>query len=116
MVAIRNLGGMRCCCVFDALLASFAVGFLLPLMTAVAVAIKVNCSGPVLRRRVRICRNGRWIDAFEFRTMANPGRGPRWVHRFLQRTRIDTLPQVINVLRGELTFIGYDRPGFLIND
>ena len=113
MVAIRNLGGMRCCRVFDALLACLAVGFFLPLMTAVAVAIRVNSGGPVLRRRVRVCRNGRWIETLEFRATAKPSRKARTVHRFLRRTRIDTLPQVINVLRGELTFIGNDRPGFL---
>jgi lipopolysaccharide/colanic/teichoic acid biosynthesis glycosyltransferase len=92
MVAIRNLGGVRCCRVFDALLACFAAGFLLPLMTAVAVAIKVNSGGPVLRRRLRICRSGRWIEALEFRTTVKPGRGVRRVHRFLRLTRIDTLP------------------------
>ncbi len=42
-----------------------------------------------------------------------PNRRTMQVHRFLHRTRIDTLPQVFNVLRGELTFIGNDRPGFL---
>lgn len=113
MVAMRNLGGMRCCRVFDALLAGAAVGFFLPLMAAVAVAIKVDAGGPVLRRRVRICRNGRWIQALEFRTGAMPDRGASSVHRFLRWTRIDTLPQLVNVLRGELTFIGCDRPRFL---
>ena len=49
MVAIRNLGGMRCCRVFDALLACFAIAFFLPLMAAVAVVIKADSGGPVLR-------------------------------------------------------------------
>ena len=113
MAAIRNLGGMRCRRVFDALLASAAIGLFLPLMTAVAVVLKIDGGGPVLRRRLRICRNGRWVRALEFRMSAKPGRAAQCVHRFLRRTRIDTLPQLINVLRGELTFIGNDRPAFL---
>jgi lipopolysaccharide/colanic/teichoic acid biosynthesis glycosyltransferase len=113
MAATRNLGGMRCWRVFNALLACFAIGFFLPLMAAVAVTIKADSGGPVLRRRLRVCRNGQWIRALEFRTAAQPSCDATRVHRFLCWTRIDTLPQVINVLRGELTFIGNDRPGFL---
>ncbi|MGD9614599.1 MAG: sugar transferase [Alphaproteobacteria bacterium] len=97
----------------DILLACFAIIFLVPLMAAVALAIKADGSGPVLRRRTRICRSGRWIQAFEFRTAAYRSREMTRVHRFLRRTRIDTLPQAINVLRGDLTFIGIDRPAFL---
>jgi lipopolysaccharide/colanic/teichoic acid biosynthesis glycosyltransferase len=113
MAAIRNIGGMRCCRVLDAFLGCFAIGFLLPLLAAVALFIRAEGDGPVLRRRVRVCRNGRWIRTFEFRTTANPGRGVVRVHRLLRRARIDTLPQILNVVRGELTFIGNDRPGFL---
>jgi polysaccharide biosynthesis protein PslA len=113
MVAIRNLGGMRCCRIFDAPLACFAIVFFLPLMAAVAVTIKADSAGPVLHRRHRVCRHGRWLQALEFRTAAQPSREATRVHRFLCRTRIDTLPQLTNVLWGELTFIGNDRPGFL---
>ena len=62
MVAIRNIGGMRYRRVFDAFLGCFAIGFLLPLVAAVALVVKADGDGPVLRRRVRVCRNGRWIS------------------------------------------------------
>ena len=112
MTAIRD-GGGRCRRVCDVLMACFVIALCLPLMTIVALAIKAGGSGPVLRRRVRVCRSGRWIQAFEFRIAANYDRETIRLHRFLRTTRIDTLPQAINVLRGELTFIGTDRPAFL---
>jgi lipopolysaccharide/colanic/teichoic acid biosynthesis glycosyltransferase len=79
-----------------------------------ALAIKADSRGPVLSWRVRICRDGRWIRTLKFRTTANCNRGMTPVHRFLRRTRIDTLPEVIEVLQGDLTFIGNDRPGFFV--
>jgi lipopolysaccharide/colanic/teichoic acid biosynthesis glycosyltransferase len=113
MVPIRDIGGVRCCRGLDAFLGCFAIGFFLPLLATVALVIKAAGNGPVLRRRVRVCRNGRWIRTFEFRVAANRGPGVPRVDRFLRRARIDTLPQIFNVVRGELTFIGTDRPGFL---
>jgi lipopolysaccharide/colanic/teichoic acid biosynthesis glycosyltransferase len=113
MAVIRDPGGIRCCRMCDVLIACLAVALFLPLMTAVAFAIKADSGGPVLSRRVRICRNGRWIQTFEFRVTASRGSEATWVHRFLRDTRIDTLPEVIDVLRGDLTFIGHDRPGFV---
>ena len=113
MVPIRNLGRMRCRRAFDTLLACAAIGLFLPLLTAVAVVLKIASRGPVLRGRVRVCRDGSWVRALEFRMSAVPGRAARCVHRFLRRTRIDTLPQLVNVLRGELSLVGADRPAFL---
>ena len=98
---------------FDILIACFVIAFLMPLMAAVALAIKTDGGGPVLRRRTHICRNGRWIQALEFRTTAKHGREKGRMYQFLRRARIDALPQAISVLRGDLTFIGTDRPAFM---
>lgn len=114
MAAIRDNGGLRCRRICDILIACLALAFLLPLIGAVVLAIRAKASGPVLRRRLRIRRDGRWIRTFEFSIAAHDGRGMSRVRIFLRRTRIDTLPQALDVLRGDLTFIGNDRPGFLM--
>lgn len=97
----------------DVVIACLVIAFLLPLMAAVALAIKIAGNGPVLRRRTRIRRDGRWIQTFEFRSRAKNGWRVTRVDRFLRRVRLDTLPQTFDVLRGDLTFIGIDRPAFL---
>src|SRR4051794_21796325 len=114
MTAIRDTGSIRGCRIFDILLACLVVGLSLPLMAVVAFVIKADSRGPVLSRRVRIRRNGRWIQTSEFRTTEYRSRRVTRLHRFLRMTRIDTLPQAMDVLRGDLTFVGSDRPGFLI--
>ncbi len=102
------------CRIFDVLLACLVIGLSLPLMAAVAFVIKADSRSPVLSRRIRICRNGRWIQTSEFRTTGDHSRWMMPVYRFLRMTRIDRLPQAVGVLRGDLTFVGSDRPGFLI--
>jgi lipopolysaccharide/colanic/teichoic acid biosynthesis glycosyltransferase len=113
LAAIRDIGNTRCRRLCDVFIACLMIALFLPLMAVAALAIKADGGGPALNRQVRICRSGRWVQTFGFRTAATPGRGIIQVHRFLRCTRIDTLPQTINVLRGDLTFIGNDRPGFL---
>ncbi len=113
MAVIRDSGGLRCRRICDVVIACLAIAFLLPLIGAIALAIKNDGSGPVLRRRLRIRRDGRWIRTFEFCITADRDREMMRLQHFLRRTRIDTLPQVMDVLRGDLTFIGNDRPGFL---
>lgn len=80
----------------------------LPLMLIIALAIKWESSGPVFERRERIGTNGRPCRILSFRTMAQrPGTvRPTWqptaVGHFLRSTRINALPQLFNVLRGEM--------------
>jgi lipopolysaccharide/colanic/teichoic acid biosynthesis glycosyltransferase len=114
MAVIDDSGSLRCRRICDVLIACLAIAFCLPLMAAVALAIKTECGGPVLRCRIRICRDGSWIQTFVFGITAGRSRWMMRVQPFLRRTRIDMLPQTIDVLRGRLTFIGHDRPGFLI--
>jgi hypothetical protein len=67
----------------------------LPLITAVALAIKANNFGPVLNRRVHTCRNNRWIQTFEVRTEANCSPGVTRGYQFLRWTDTNTLREVI---------------------
>jgi lipopolysaccharide/colanic/teichoic acid biosynthesis glycosyltransferase len=91
---------------------------LLPLMLLVAVLIKLDSSGPVFFRQERIGRGFRPFQILKFRTMLNnaqtKGRlitlaqDPRItrVGRILRQTKIDELPQLINVLKGEMSLVG----------
>jgi exopolysaccharide biosynthesis polyprenyl glycosylphosphotransferase len=81
-----------------------------------ALAIKAESAGPVIFRQKRVGRNGEIFDIVKFRTMASKPTGVQWaaeaerritvVGRFLRKTRIDELPQLWNVLKGDMSFVG----------
>ena len=94
---------------------------LLPVFAIVALAIKLDTKGPVLYRQVRVGYRGKPFSCIKFRTMThrslsdgsrhsaitqeNDARITR-VGKILRRTRIDELPQIVNILRGEMSWIG----------
>jgi exopolysaccharide biosynthesis polyprenyl glycosylphosphotransferase len=97
-----------------------AIGFVLclPLLLVIAVAIKLDSRGPILFVQPRAGRNGKPFGLLKFRTM-HPAKGAarsEWVTdnldritplgRWLRRFRLDELPQLMNVLRGEMNLIG----------
>jgi len=90
-----------------------------PVMLLTAVLIKLDSPGPVFYRQKRLGRNGYEFDVLKFRSMradAERHSGPTWatendpritrVGRVIRLLRIDELPQLINVLRGEMSFVG----------
>lgn len=93
----------------------------------VALAIKINTPGPVFFKQVRVGKNGKHFVIYKFRTMVQDAErnGAQWavkndaritgVGRFLRLTRIDELPQIINVILGSMSFIGPrpERPEFV---
>ena len=99
----------------------------LPLMLVTAVAIRLEGGGPVLFRQIRIGQHGAPFHVLKFRTMrtdAEPN-GPVWatvndpritrIGALLRRSRIDELPQLLNVLRGDMSLVGPrpERPHFV---
>jgi lipopolysaccharide/colanic/teichoic acid biosynthesis glycosyltransferase len=109
----------------DLIMAGALFLFALPLMASVALAIKLTSRGPVFSRYHRVGRDGRPITVLQFRTTMHNARRIKpcmcWdkpitrVGRLLCCTRVNTLPQLVNVLRGEMTLIGIEqeRPDFL---
>jgi len=104
---------------FDIVVSSLGLLVFSPLLLLVAFVIKLDSSGPIFFRQRRVGRGFRPFFIFKFRTMVHDpsGRGrlitvgdddPRITvaGRFLRRTKIDELPQLINVLKGEMSFVG----------
>ena len=111
----------------DILLGLALLLFTLPLMLTAALLIKLDSPGPVFYRQLRIGLHGRPFTLFKFRSMCVDAetRGPVWatsgdprvtrVGAVIRLIRIDELPQLVNVLRGEMSFIGPrpERPHFV---
>jgi len=102
--------------VFDLLGASLALLLLLPVLACVALWIKLDSPGPVFFRQQRVGRHGVPFLIHKFRTMRSGAEGlpltvgddPRITRagRFLRRTRLDELPQFIDVLQGTMSLVG----------
>ncbi|MGA2058214.1 MAG: undecaprenyl-phosphate glucose phosphotransferase [Bradyrhizobium sp.] len=111
----------------DVVLASLALIFFLPIMTLTAIAIKLDSPGPVIFRQNRNGFNGRQFVIFKFRTMTVQENGPSVLQatrddprvtsigRLLRSASIDELPQLFNVLKGDMSLIG-PRPHALAHD
>lgn len=107
----------------DIVIACAILSITLPLMVTVALAIKCESLGPILDRQSCIGSGGRRFRMLKFCTSVHdPGRStPAWarqmtrVGRLLRYTRIEGLPQLVNVLRGEMSIIDGDgaSPSFL---
>ena len=102
--------------VFDIVMALALLVFLSWLLVLVGVLVRLDSPGPALFRQVRIGRHGRAFTCYKFRSMhlATPERGTHEVGKsavtrigaVLRRTKLDELPQVINILRNEMSLIG----------
>ena len=99
-----------------------------PLMALVALAVRLSSPGPALYSQQRVGRDGRLFTVYKFRSMrrdAEAGTGAIWaqkndsrvtaVGRVIRKTRLDETPQLWNVLRGDMSFVGPrpERPEFV---
>ena len=98
-----------------------AVGFTvsLPIMALVALAVKLDSRGPIFYIQERVGKNGRLFKIIKFRSMrsdAEQDSGPVWaetadprvtrIGKIIRKLRLDELPQFVNVLRGDMNFVG----------
>jgi lipopolysaccharide/colanic/teichoic acid biosynthesis glycosyltransferase len=105
--------------IFDTAIAATGLALLSPVLLAAAIWIKLGSRGPVLYRQRRVGRDGREFEMLKLRTMVE-GSDPVGVGkivyrddprvtaagRFLRRTSLDELPNLVNVLRGEMAIVG----------
>ncbi len=123
----RSSGALKRC--FDVLGASIGLIAIAPLMLAFAIAVKIDSRGPVFFRQLRVGRHGRRFYMLKFRTMVDGAEemkdmlrdrneaqdglfkiaaDPRVTRmgRFLRTTALDELPQLFNIVRGEMSLVG----------
>ncbi len=113
---------------FDLAVSGFLLIALLPVLACIALAVRLSSPGPVLFRQARVGRDGRVFDMLKFRTMrvdAENASGPVFtkagdprrtrVGRWLRTYSLDELPQLYNVLRGDMSLVGPrpERPVFV---
>lgn len=103
---------------FDIAAAAAGLLFLAPFFLVIALCIRRDSPGPVFFRQERVGRGGRPFRILKFRTMVAdaPARGPALTAgedpritragAFLRRHKLDELPQLVNVLRGDMSFVG----------
>lgn len=111
--------------VVDSGISAFALLVLAPLMLGVALLVKLTSPGPILFRQLRVGQRGQVVKIYKFRSMIINGESDtRWgkrdddratsIGRLIRATSIDELPQIFNVLRGDMSLVGPrpERPHF----
>lgn len=102
--------------VVELLLASFGLLLCLPLLLLAALAIRLTSEGPVLFRQQRLGRSGKAFTLYKFRTMRRANSGAQVtasddarvtpVGRLLRKTKIDELPELWNIIKGDMSLVG----------
>lgn len=111
-------GGLLAKRIFDIIMSSILLVFVSPILLVLGALIKLDSPGPVMFRQVRVTTYGKEFYIFKFRTMVNHAdkmgsqvttKGDARVTRMgklLRGCRLDELPQLVNILKGEMTFVG----------
>lgn len=104
--------------VFDIIMAIIIGIITLPIMAIAAIIVRLESPGPIIYSQARVGEKGKEFNVYKFRSMRNDAEkdGAKWAQEndprvtkfgyFMRKTRIDELPQLVNVLKGEMSFIG----------
>ena len=106
---------------FDVVLATVIFVVASPVLLLVAIAVKIDSQGPVIFKQTRLGKDGKEFNMYKFRTMVvnaeaagvySDNNDPRItkVGNFLRKTSLDELPQCINIIKGDMSFIGFRPP------
>lgn len=107
--------------VIDFMLALLGLIILWPVLLVISIAVKCDSKGPAIFKQVRLGKNGKVFHMYKFRTMVvnaeaggvySDNNDPRVtkVGNILRKTSLDELPQCINILKGEMSLIGFRPP------
>jgi len=106
---------------FDFIVSLLGLIFLFPLFIVLSLLIISNDKGPVFYKQLRVGKGGRMFVLYKFRSMRvlesgieatfEPGNTSRvtYIGKFIRSTKLDELPQLFNVLKGEMSFVGPRR-------
>lgn len=113
--------------IIDIILACIGLIITLPFSPFIAAAVRIKNPGPIIFKQVRVGKNGKNFLAMKFRSMIADAEknGPQWAQKndprvtkfgaFMRKTRLDEIPQLINILKGDMSFVGPrpERPEFI---
>lgn len=111
----------------DILISTFLISILLPFLLIISILIKLNSKGNIFFLQERLGKNGKVFKIYKFRTMTDKPRKVRqvllnddevtYIGKFLRRYKIDELPQLINIFKGNMSMVGPrpDHPSHLKN-
>lgn len=104
--------------IFDLIMSAILIVILLPFMVVIGIAVKATSPGEIIFRQTRVTTYGKRFQIYKFRTMVAgaPEQGSQvtvsgdsrvtGIGRFLRKVRLDELPQLFNIVKGEMSFVG----------
>ncbi|MDD7409781.1 sugar transferase [Fusobacterium gastrosuis] len=103
--------------IFDIVFSIFGIVFFLPVFLIIGVLIKLDSKGEIIFKQTRVTKDGKEFKIYKFRTMIKETEGNKQitvgkdnritkVGSFLRKTKLDELPQLFNIIKGEMSFVG----------